>query len=98
MDWFAINDTELRQFHMAGLVAGGGDSVLPVVNGIRERKISYTSEAEKPTANKARQVSGSEPPYTQIAAIANEIESLPSPIYPITQSNIINKLRQLLPC
>ena len=55
MDWFAINDTELRQFHMAGLIAGGGDSVLPVVNEIRSRKISYTSEAEKPTTNKARQ-------------------------------------------
>jgi hypothetical protein len=52
MDWFAINDTELRQFHMAGLVAGGGDAVLPVVNMIRDRKISYTSGAEKPTANK----------------------------------------------
>jgi hypothetical protein len=51
MDWFAINDTELRQFHMAGLVAGGGDAVLPVVNEIRGRKISYTSEAKKPTAN-----------------------------------------------
>jgi hypothetical protein len=54
MDWFAINDTELRQFNMAGLIAGGGDSVLPVVNEIRGRKISYTSEAEKPTTNKQR--------------------------------------------
>lgn len=51
MDWFAINDIELRQFHMAGLVAGGGNFVLPVVNGIRDRKISYITEAEKPTAN-----------------------------------------------
>ena len=57
MEWFAINDIELRQFHMAGLVAGGGDAVLPVINEIRGRKISYTrvyyhcKAAEKPTRN-----------------------------------------------
>jgi hypothetical protein len=44
MEWFAISDIELRQFHMAGLVAGGGDAVLPVVEGIRERKISYPED------------------------------------------------------
>jgi hypothetical protein len=31
----------------------------------------------------------------EIAALANEVESLPTPIYPVTQSNLINKLRQL---
>ena len=51
MEWFAINDVELRQFHMAGLVAGGGDAILPVINEIRGRKISYTKVAEKPTRN-----------------------------------------------
>jgi len=51
MDWFVINDTELRQFHMAGLVAGGGDSVLPVVNEICGRKISYNSDVQKPAHN-----------------------------------------------
>ena len=50
MDWFAINDNELRQFYMAALIAGGGDTVLPVVNEIRLRKITYsesTNGAEK---------------------------------------------------
>lgn len=46
MDWFAINDTELRQFHMAGLIAGGGDAVLPVVNEIRLRKITYSENSD----------------------------------------------------
>jgi hypothetical protein len=51
MQYYAINEVELKQFHMAGLVAGGGDAVLPVVNGIRERKISYAAESQKPAHN-----------------------------------------------
>lgn len=53
MEYFAISDLELRQFHMAGLVAGGGDSVAPVIDTIRARKISYPVVAKKPTDNSA---------------------------------------------
>jgi hypothetical protein len=53
MRYYAISELELKQFHMAGLVAGGGDAVLPVVNSIRERKISYAAESQKPAHNTA---------------------------------------------
>ncbi|MDD5050981.1 MAG: hypothetical protein PHV93_04585 [Candidatus Pacebacteria bacterium] len=39
--YYLISETELKQFHMAGLVAGGGDAVLPVVESIRARKCPY---------------------------------------------------------
>jgi len=51
MRYYAISDIELRQFHMASLLAGGGDAVLPVINGIREHKISYAAESQKPADN-----------------------------------------------
>ena len=54
MQYYAISEIELKQFHMAGLVAGGGDAVLPVVDEIRGRKISYTKESAKPAQNTAR--------------------------------------------
>lgn len=39
--WYAISDLELRQFHMAALLAGGGEYVLPAIERIRSRTIEF---------------------------------------------------------
>lgn len=44
--WYAISDLELRQFHLAALLAGGGDLVLPVINQIRSRTIDFETSEE----------------------------------------------------
>jgi hypothetical protein len=52
MQYYAISELELKQFHMAAIVAGGSREVVPVLDGIRERKISYAAESQKPAHNK----------------------------------------------
>lgn len=44
--WYAISDLELKQFHMAALLAGGGEYVLPAINRIRSRVIDYNTTEE----------------------------------------------------
>lgn len=41
MKFYAISEAELKSFHMAGLFAGGGDTVIPDIKTIQKRKISY---------------------------------------------------------
>lgn len=51
MQYYAISELELKQFHMAAIVAGGSREVIPVLATIRGRKISYTKESQKPAHN-----------------------------------------------
>ena len=52
MQYYAIGELELKQFHMAAIVAGGSKEAVPVLAGIRGRKISYAVESQKPANNK----------------------------------------------
>lgn len=42
--WYAITELELKQFHFAALVAGGGEYVAPVIERIQQRIIDYTDK------------------------------------------------------
>ena len=53
MQYYAISELELKQFHMAAIVAGGGSEAIPVLAGIRERKISYAEESRPTVRRKA---------------------------------------------
>ncbi len=46
VEWYAITDLELTQFHFAALLAGGGETVKPVVEMIRNRAIDYIEGEE----------------------------------------------------
>ena len=41
--WYAITDLELKQFHFAAIIAGGGDYVSDTVDRIRNRVIDFNT-------------------------------------------------------
>lgn len=45
--WYAINEIELKGFHFAALIAGGGETVSPVIEKIQNRVIDFHTKKEE---------------------------------------------------
>jgi hypothetical protein len=73
MQYYAINEIELKQFHMAAKVAGGSKEVVPVLDSIRKRKISYKN-IEASNSAEVKPVSGSLPEYREHNTTKNKIK------------------------